>query len=97
MAESVALTTSEELKKTVVTCEGAAVDLSWLHEETDAPPTPPPEPTPPPPTPPPPTPPPPIPKVTEDPYERRLRKAKGSDGYDVDIVLLLLLLLLLKL
>lgn len=51
-------------------------ELVWLHEEVDAPRTP--TPTPPPPTPPPPTPPPPIPKVTEDPYERRMRKAKGK-------------------
>ena len=81
MAEKVAMTTSEELKKTVVTCKGTASDLSWLRkeeEETDALPTPPREPTPPPATPPPQTPPPPIPKVTEDPYERRLRKAKGK-------------------
>ncbi len=52
------------------------LELVWLHEDVDD--GPPPTPTPPPPTPPPPTPPPPIPKVQEDPYERRMRKARGQ-------------------
>lgn len=51
-----------------------STDLVWLHEEEE-----PREPTPPViEEPPPPTPsPPPVPEIKEDPYERRLRKAKG--------------------
>lgn len=53
------------------------IDLIWLHEEAEIPRTPTPVVEEKPPTPPPP-PSPPTPEVQEDPYDRRLRKARAQ-------------------
>ena len=75
IATQVATDTADELKRQAEEMDYEPTELQWL-EEPEKEPTPPPEPSPEVPATPPPSPPPKV-QLEMDPFERRMRKAKG--------------------
>ena len=74
IASKVATDTAEDLKRQAEEIDYEPTELEWLEEPEE--PTPPPEPTPEVPPTPPPSPPPKV-EFEMNPFERRMRKAKG--------------------